>query len=180
MGVIAGPKGIKGEVKVKSFTEFPADIASYGPLENRDGTVSYTLTYVGQSKLVPVVRIKGVTDRNQAEALKGTELYMARDMLPEPEDAEEYYHADLIGLAAVFKDGARFGKVLRVFEFGAGDMLEVMPDGGGAGGAVLIPFTREMVPEVDVQAGRVVLELPEDFFDMPERDDTGQDEKSRE
>lgn len=170
LGVIAGPKGIKGEVKVKTFTESPEDIVSYGPLEDKTGTQSYVLKFVGFSKGMPVVRVKGISDRNQAEAFKGTELYISRDRLPETESDDEFYHADLIGLDAVFEDGTHFGKILRLFDFGAGDMLEIQPEGKSANSAILVPFTLEMVPVVDLDAGQVVLSLSDDFFEVPERD----------
>lgn len=168
LGVIVGAKGIKGEVKIKSFTEYPEDIAAYGPLQDASGKTIYNLKVVGQSKGLPVVRIKGISDRNAAEALKGTELYVSRDRLPETEEAEEYYHADLIGLSVFFQDGTKFGTILRLHDFGAGDMLEIVPEGKGAKAAVLVPFTLDMVPEVDITGGRVVVELDEDFFEVPE------------
>lgn len=168
LGVIVGAKGIKGEVKIKSFTEYPEDIAAYGPLRDASGKTTFELKVVGVSKGLPVVRIKGISDRNAAEALKGVELYVSRDRLPETEEAEEYYHADLIGLPVFFQDGKKFGTILRLHDFGAGDMLEIVPDGKGAKAAVLVPFTVEMVPEVDVAGGRVVVDLGEDFFEVPE------------
>ncbi len=168
LGVIVGAKGIKGEVKIKSFTEYPEDIAAYGPLRDASGKTTFELKVVGVSKGLPVVRIKGISDRNAAEALKGVELYVSRDRLPETEEAEEYYHADLIGLPVFFQDGEKFGTILRLHDFGAGDMLEIVPDGKGAKAAVLVPFTVEMVPEVDVAGGRVVVDLAEDFFEVPE------------
>ncbi|GLQ07833.1 ribosome maturation factor RimM [Sneathiella chinensis] len=169
LGVIVGPRGIRGEVKVKTFTEHPEDIVAYGPLEDATGKTCFNLELVGFAKSTPVVRIKGVADRNKAEALKGTELYVSRDVLPETEDADEFYHADLIGLDAVFEDGTRYGKILRVCDFGAGDMLEIVPEGQRSKAGVFIPFTREMVPVIDLEAGRVVLDLPEDFFAEPEK-----------
>ncbi|WP_373084256.1 ribosome maturation factor RimM [Sneathiella sp.] len=168
LGVIAGAKGIRGEVKIKSFTENPEDITAYGPLKNATGTITYDMKVVGLSKGLPVVRIKGISDRTQAEALKGTELYVSREMFPETSGEDEFYHADLIGLQVVFADGTRFGKILRAHDFGAGDMLEILPDGKSEKAAVLVPFTQEMVPEVDLDRGTVTVELGEDFFDVPE------------
>jgi len=176
LGVIAGARGIKGEVKVKTFTEVPEDIANYGPLEDASGANSFALKTVGVSKGLPVVRIKGITDRNQAEALKGTELYVSRDKLPEVKEENEYYHADLIGLQAVFKDGTGFGKVLRLHGFGAGDMLEILPDGKAEKASILVPFTMEMVPEVNIEAGQVILDLSDDFFEIPEKPPTHETE----
>ncbi len=169
LGVIVGAKGIKGEVKIKTFTEIPEDISSYGPLTDATETKAFSLKVVSFSKGLPVVRIKGISDRNQAEALKGTELYVSRDKLPETENEEEYYHADLIGLTAIFKDGTKFGRILRLHEFGAGDMLEIVPEGKSEKASILVPFTMEMVPEVDIGAGQVILDLEDGFFDMPEK-----------
>ena len=168
LGVIVGAKGIKGELKVKSFTENPEDIVAYGPLQDQSGKATYKLKVVGLSKGLPVVRIKGISDRNAAEALKGTELYVTRDRLPDTKEEEEYYHADLIGLPVFFRDGTKFGTILRLHDFGAGDMLEIVPENKGDKSAVLIPFTVEMVPEVDIAGGRIVVELSEDFFENPE------------
>lgn len=170
LGVIAGARGIKGEVKVKTFTQAPEDIAAYGALEDKTGTKRYDVKLVGFSKGIPVIRVAGISDRNQAEALKGTELYISRDKLPETEGDDEFYHADLIGLDAVLEDGTHFGKILRVFDFGAGDMLEIVPEGKGAKSAIFVPFTLEMVPTVDLKAGQVTLSLSDDFFAVPERD----------
>ncbi|MZR29463.1 ribosome maturation factor RimM [Sneathiella sp. DP05] len=168
LGVIVGAKGIKGEVKIKSFTGIPEDIAAYGPLQDASGKTTFNLKVVSLSKGLPVVRIKGISDRNAAEALKGTELYVSRDKLPETEEEEEYYYADLIGLPVFFQDGTKFGSISCLHDFGAGDMLEIVPEGKGAKAAVLVPFTAEMVPEVDVSTGRVVVDLGEDFFEIPE------------
>jgi len=170
LGVVTSPRGIRGEVKVKTFTENPEDIVSYGSLENKDGTVHYDLSLVGFAKATPVVRIKGVNDRNKAESLKGLELYISRGKLPETDEEDAFYHADLIGLAAVEEAGDLFGTIARVFEFGAGDMLEIIPEGKGAKASVLVPFTKEMVPVVDLKAGKVTLSLSDDFFDTPERE----------
>ncbi|MEP3248302.1 MAG: ribosome maturation factor RimM [Sneathiella sp.] len=177
LGVIAGPKGIRGEVKVKTFTEDPGDIVSYGPLESKDGKTKYVLSLSGFSKATPVVRIKGVSSRNEAEALKGTELYVSRDTLPDTEGDDEFYHADLIDLAAIEEDGTRFGKILRLHDFGAGDMLEIVPEGKSAKAAILVPFTLEMVPVVDVKAGHVVISLSDDFFDVPEAEQSQKEQK---
>ena len=151
-------------MKIKSFTENPEDVAAYGPLKDASGKTTFDLKIVGLSKGLPVARIKGISDRNAAEALKGTELYVPRSRLPETEEEEEYYHADLIGLPVFFQDGEKFGTILRLHDFGAGDMLEIVPDGKGAKAAVLVPFTVEIVPEVDIAGGRVVVDLGRGFF----------------
>lgn len=170
MGVITGSRGIRGEVKVKSFTEYPEDIASYGPLTDKTGDKVFNLKLVGMAKGQPVIKFKGVNDRNASDALKGQELYLERDKLPAPDDENAFYHMDLIGLEVKIKDGDRFGDILRVFDFGAGDMLEIQPEGKGAKAAVFVPFTMDMVPTVDIQGGFVEIDLPEDFFAVPEKE----------
>lgn len=171
LGVVTGSRGIRGEVKVKSFTEYPEDIASYGPLSDKTGEKMFHLKLVGVVKGQPVIKFKGVNDRNGADALKGQELYVERDKLPAPEDEDEFYHMDLIGLEAKTADGDKFGEILRVFDFGAGDMLEIRPEGKGAKAAILVPFTMDMVPTVDIKGGFVELDLPDDFFELPEREE---------
>jgi len=170
LGVIAGPRGIKGEMKVKSFTEVPEDIVAYGVLENKTGDTKFKVSLVGSSKNLPVIRIKGVVDRNQAEALKGQELYVSRDKLPETEGDDEFYCRDLIGLDVIYEDGTRYGEILQLHEFGAGDILEIKPEGKGAKSSILVPFTKEMVPTVDLAARHVIINLPEDFFDVPAKE----------
>ncbi|WP_374370113.1 ribosome maturation factor RimM [Dongia sp.] len=172
MGAIIGAHGIKGEVKVKSFAGTPAAIATYGALEDAKGR-SFDLTLVGQAspgkgpggKDVLIARIKGVGDRNAAEALKGVELYVARDRLPQIAGAEEFYLADLIGLTAFDQHGNAMGKVVAVENYGAGDVLSIE---GGSPGAFDVAFTRALVPVVDVAGGRLELDLPDGFFDKPE------------
>lgn len=179
LGVIAGPRGIKGEMKVKSFTETPEDIASYGPLEDKTGNTKFIVSLVGSSKQLPVIRIKGVIDRNQAEALKGQELYVSREILPEIESTDEFYHSDLVGLDVVQEDGTKYGEILKLHDFGAGDILEIKPEGKEAKASILVPFTKEMVPTVDLAARQVVISLPENFFEVPasedEREETEED-----
>ena len=156
VGVIVGAHGVRGLVRVKSFTEEPADIAAYGPLGNAKGARQYSLVVTGSAKGVLLARIDGVADRNAAEALKGTELYIDRDALPQP-DEDEFYHTDLIGLPALLADGSAYGTVRALHEFGAGDMIEIALDGGGVS---VLPFTRAVVPEIDLEAGHITVEPP--------------------
>ncbi|WP_169566214.1 ribosome maturation factor RimM [Sneathiella limimaris] len=179
LGVITGAKGIRGELKVKSFTEFPEDIAAYGPLENKTGETTFDVSLVGMSKSQPVIRIKGVTDRNQAEALKGQELYVPRDRLPEIEEEDAFYHTDLVGLDVINEDGNRFGRILRLNDFGGGDILEIVPEGKGKKSSVLVPFTKEMVPVVDLEKGHIVVNLPDDFFEVPDKEPAESSDGSR-
>jgi 16S rRNA processing protein RimM len=163
MGVITGAHGIKGEVRVKSFTAEPEAIAAYGALEDERGGRRLALTLTGTVRGMLIARVEGVSDRNAAERLKGTRLYLSRAALPEPKE-EEYYHADLIGLAAVLRDGSAFGRVRAVHEYGAGDSLEIERADGGL---VVVPFTEAAVPEIDIAAGRVVIDPPEGLLDNP-------------
>lgn len=166
VGAIAAAHGIKGEVKIKTFTADPLSIGAYGPVSDEAGTRSFRLTHVrapggAAGKSVVLARLEGVADRNAAEALRGLRLYVSRDALPEP-DADEFYHHDLIGLTAVLVSGEKLGKVEAVYNFGAGDLLEVSRDGASS---VMVPFTNAVVPTVDLKAGKVVIDPPEGLFD---------------
>ncbi|MCC7260740.1 MAG: 16S rRNA processing protein RimM [Alphaproteobacteria bacterium] len=159
VGVIASAHGLKGEVKIRSYTEFPEDISSYGPLSDERGARSFTIASVrlaGEGMLV--ARLKGVDGRTEAEALRGIKLYVSRDKLPDAEEGE-YYQVDLIGLRAESPEGAALGRVRSVDNYGAGDILTIETS---AGGEVLLLFTEESVPEVDIAGGRIVLVLPEE------------------
>ena len=150
-------------MRIKSFTEVPKDIAGYGPLEDESGRRRFELHLCGVAKGVLIARLPGIEDRDQAEALRGLCLYLPRSALPQPE-AEEYYHADLIGLAAVLEDGTPVGRVRAVYDFGAGDTLELARDGAPP---VLVPFTRAVVPIVAPAEGRLVLDPPPGLLDDP-------------
>jgi 16S rRNA processing protein RimM len=157
VGRIGAAHGIRGEVRLQSFTADPLAIANYGPLESEDGKRSFEIESVRPAKTVLVARLKGVTDRTQAEALCNVSLYMPRDRLPAPE-ADEYYHADLIGLTATTRDGEEIGSVVAVHDFGAGDMLELKLAAGST--TVMVPFNEQAVPQVDLAAGRIVVDPP--------------------
>jgi 16S rRNA processing protein RimM len=161
LGEIGAAQGLKGEVRIRSYTEEPAGITAYGPLQDETGRKIEIESLRATPKAL-IARIKGVTTREAAEALAHTKLYVPRAMLPERGE-EEWYHADLVGLAAVGRDGAPLGKVVAIQNFGAGDLLEVKPIGGGA--TVLVPFTRDTVPEIDVEGGRLTLVPPEGLFE---------------
>ncbi|HEY5606974.1 MAG TPA: ribosome maturation factor RimM [Alphaproteobacteria bacterium] len=153
LGQITGAHGIRGEVRVRSFTARAEDVAAYGTLADETGTRNFALKVTGMARGAVRARIDGVADRNAAEALKGTRLFVDRDKLPEPE-ADEFYQADLVGLAARRADGTPVGRIVAVQNFGAGDALEIAPD---AGGTFYVPFTADAVPEVDIAGGRVVV-----------------------
>jgi 16S rRNA processing protein RimM len=156
LGRIAGAHGIRGEVLIRTFTERPEDIAAYGALDDGGGRSFRVETARATPKGV-VARLAGIADRTAAEALKGTELWVDRASLPAPE-AGAFYHADLIGLAAVDPEGRALGEIVAVYNFGAGDLLEVRL--AASGKTELIPFTEAFVPEIDVPAHRAVVALP--------------------
>lgn len=165
MARIGRAHGVRGEVRVKPFTADPADFAAYGPLVDGAGR-SFRVTSKRPAKEVMVVRFKGVDTRDAAEALNGTDLFVARAELPEDDDPDSFYHADLIGLTVVGQDGTDFGIVMAVHDFGAGDLLEVGPRGRKTGD--LVPFSAEAVPTVDLAGGRLILVPPPGLFDEPE------------
>lgn len=156
LGVIVAAHGIQGQVKVKCFTAEPSSLVAYGDLTDAAGSRRFRLKIIGPTKGGVVAKLEGVADRNAAEALKGTELYVPRAALPEPAE-DEYYHADLIGLRVELADGTLLGRVLAVHDFGAGDLLEVTREGRTT---IMLPFTRAAVPVVDPAGGRLVVEPP--------------------
>lgn len=162
LGDIGRPQGLKGEVRIRSFTAEPAAIADYGALEDETGIRTFEIESLRTDAKGVVARIKGVSTREGAEALTGTKFYVPRSRLPD-EGEEEWYHSDLIGLAVLDQAGASLGTVVAIHNFGAGDLLEVRPAAGGPD--VLVPFTRETVPEVDVEGGRLTLVPPEGLFE---------------
>jgi 16S rRNA processing protein RimM len=165
VGAVGAAHGVRGAVRIKSFTAKPEDIARYGPLEDETGERQFTLRLIGAAKGVLIAKLSGVADRDRAEALRGLRLYLPRAALPPPEE-EEYYHADLIGLDAVLTDGTPLGQVRAVHDFGAGDTLEITR---AMGPPAVVPFTKAVVPEIDLAAGRLVLDPPPGLLDEPER-----------
>ncbi|MEJ0011138.1 MAG: ribosome maturation factor RimM [Bauldia sp.] len=162
---IGAAHGIKGEVRLKSFTQDPFSVEDYGPLTARDGRtfeIETARAAAGSSSAdMLIVRLKGVADRNAAEKLNGIELSVPQEKLP-PAEEGEYYHADLIGLSAVTLSGTILGTVVGVPNYGAGDLLEIAPP---TGNTVLVPFTDAAVPQVDIAGGRVILDPPRGIFD---------------
>lgn len=156
VGAVAGAHGVRGAVRIKPFTEMPEDVAAYGALTDEAGDRTFRLTLTGTWKGGVLGSLDGVTTREEAEALKGLRLYIPRARLPAA-DPDEFYHADLIGLAVELADGTAAGTVRALHDFGAGDLLEVgLPEGR----PVLVPFTRDCVPHVDVAGGRLVIDPP--------------------
>jgi 16S rRNA processing protein RimM len=155
---IGAAHGVRGAAKLWTFTEDPFAVKAYGQLSTKDGARHFELTSARAAKDHLVVTFKGIETRDEVERLNGTELYVARDKLPATED-DEYYHADLIGLAAVTATDEPLGRVTAIHNFGAGDIIEIAPPNGPS---MLLPFTNAVVPTVDIAAGRVVIELPEE------------------
>jgi 16S rRNA processing protein RimM len=158
VGRIGAAHGLRGEVKLKSFTTDPFAIANYGALETEDGTRSFQIEALRPAKDFFVARIAGVKDRTAAERLRNLELYVPRERLPPPEDADTFYEADLIGLAAVTNAGENIGTVVALHNFGAGDLIELRPAGGGV--TMMLPFNATVVPTIDIAGGRIVIEPP--------------------
>jgi 16S rRNA processing protein RimM len=162
VGRIGTAHGTRGEVKLWSFTADPMAIAEYGALATEDGARTFTIETLRPGKDFLVARLAGITDRTAAERLCNLDLYIARERLPQPADADEFYHADLIGLAVVGTDGRTLGTVVAIHNFGASDLIEVRPAQGGM--TVMVPFTDAIVPTVDVAGGRIVIDPPEGLF----------------
>ena len=155
---IGAAHGVRGEVKLWSFTEDPAAVAHYGPLETQDGTRCFEIEALRAAKDHFVARIAGVNDRDAAEKLRNIELYIPRARLPKIEEADTFYHADLVGLDAITPDGARVGTVHALHNFGAGDIIEIAPAEGGD--PLMLPFNETTVPKIDVAARQVVVVPP--------------------
>jgi len=153
---IGAAHGVRGAVKLWTFTEDPFAVLDYGPLSTKDGARQFEVSNAREAKDHLVATLQGVTTRNDAEKLNGVELYVPREKLP-PAGNGEYYHVDLIDLAAVSPDGAPIGRVVAIHNFGAGDVIEIAPPKGAT---LLLPFTDAVVPTVDIAGGRVVIDLP--------------------
>jgi len=167
MGVVGAAHGVRGAIRIKSFTDVPEAIADYGALEDESGARRFTLRVVGLAKGdgMVIAKLSAVANRDEAEALRGLRLYAPRAALPATAD-DEFYHADLVGLAALREDGSELGRIIAVHDFGAGDVIEIER---AEGRPVLVPFTRAAVPVVDVAGGRVVIDPPEGLLDTPRR-----------
>jgi 16S rRNA processing protein RimM len=156
---IGAAHGVRGAVKLWTFTEDPLAVKAYGPLTTKDGARQFEVTDAREAKGHLVATLKGIATREEAERLNGLELYIAREKLPVT-DENEYYHADLIGLAAVTPANVPLGRVIAIHNFGAGDIIEIAPPHGAT---MLLPFTNAVVPSVDLSIGRVVIELPDEI-----------------
>jgi 16S rRNA processing protein RimM len=162
---IGAAHGVRGAVKLWTFTEDPQAVMQYGALATKDGARSFEVANAREAKGHLVATLKGIATREDAERLNGIELYVAREKLPATDD-DEYYHADLIGLTAVNTANEPLGRVIAIHNFGAGDIIEIAPPHSAT---MLLPFTNAVVPSVDLAAGRVVIELPAEIEgDTPE------------
>ena len=157
LGQIGAAHGVRGEVRLRSFTTEPQAIAGYGPLETEDGRV-VQIRSLRPAKDHFVAQLEGITDRGAAERLTNAKLYVPRERLPEPDDANEFYHADLIGLAVSDRTGKPLGTVVAVHNFGAGDLIEIRPAEGDT--TQMLPFDEATVPSVDLAAGRLIVDPP--------------------
>lgn len=161
VGRILGPHGVRGLLRVQYFGD-PVSLVGYGPVMNRDGKALFEMDAKSNLKKgVMLMVADGVNDRNAAEDLKGTDLFIPRHRLPEPEE-DEFYNSDLIGLEAFHVDGAQLGRVKAVQNFGASDLLEIQPVSGRT---YYVPFTKDIVPEIDLAAGRLIINPPEGLID---------------
>ena len=156
---IGAAHGVRGAVKLWTFTEDPFAVEAYGPLSTKDGARHFEVASAREAKDHLVVTFRGITTRDAAERLNGLELYVPREKLPATED-DEYYHADLIGLDAVTTADEPLGRVVAIHNFGAGDIIEIAPESGTT---ILLPFSNAVVPTVDIAGGRVVIELPREI-----------------
>lgn len=173
LGHIVGAHGIRGEVQIKSYAEFPEDIAAYGPLTDEGGKRTFEITEIRVTHKGVLARLAEVDDRTAAEALKGTALMVERSQLPEAE-AGDYYHADLIGLKAVSLAGEPIGTIVAVQNFGAGDLLEIRLEGSKQ--TEYVTFTDAAVPAVDLKAGKATIVMPKMVGDKEPDDELAGEE----
>lgn len=167
MGRIGAAHGIKGEVRITSFTQDPLAIAAYGPLATDRAGVTVSIAKARLAKSVLIAALEGVTDRNAAERLNGVALYIERDRLEDP-DEDEFYHADLIGLRVRLSDGTELGEVTTIANFGSDDLLDIRLSGTGR--TVYLPFTKAVVPEIHIADGYLVVIPPEGWLEDTPRD----------
>ena len=159
LGIVSAPQGLQGAVRIRSYTAQQEDIASYGPLSDEAGEREFTLRILRSTKRGLVAELSGINDRTAAEGIKGLELYVSRDALPEP-DEEEFYYSDLIGLDVEDEDGKVIGQVKMMDNYGAGDVMEVALSDGEV---LMLPFTKDVVTVIDVAGGKVRINRPEEI-----------------
>tara|TARA_E500000331_G_C16908765_1_gene562492 strand:- start:29 stop:583 length:555 start_codon:yes stop_codon:yes gene_type:complete len=171
LGIVTGPQGLQGAVRMRSYTAWSEDIASYGLLSDVTGEREFSIRILRSTKKGLVAELSGVDDRTAAEEIKGLELYVSRDVLPEP-DEEEFYYSDLIGLNVEDEDGKVMGQVKMMDNYGAGEVMEVTLSSGEE---LLLPFTKEAVPVVDVASGKIQIVRPIEIY--PGQEEDGQNEE---
>jgi 16S rRNA processing protein RimM len=176
LGLIVRPHGVRGLVRIKPYTADPKGVGAYGAVEDESAERQIKLSVVNVAKGMVTAKIEGVTDRDQAEAMRGTELWVPRSVLPEPAE-EEFYHHDLVGLRAEGKDGVEFATVKAVENFGAGNIVELQWE---AGPTAFVPFTKEFVPVIDIPGGRIVVDPVPDLKEADQKEDVTQDHKDEE
>lgn len=177
VAAVAGAHGVSGRVKLKTFTEVPANVGTFGPLTDESGERQFDVRVTGSTKGGVIAELSGIRNRDQAEALKGTTLHVERERLPALDDAEDYYQADLIGLEAVHVDGQRLGRVKAVHTLGAGEVLEIQPPLRAGRPTLLIPFTQAAVPVVDLAGGQLTIDPPEEIEARPEDEEGASSEE---
>jgi len=170
VGAVSGARGVKGELRIKPFTDDPKHVGAYGPVETEDGTRALTLTGLKVKGDDVTAWAKEVKTREEAMALKGTRLYVPKARLPEAAE-DEFYYADLVGLAVKTKETDELGQVIAVHDFGAGDVLEIRLHEDKR--AVMVPFTKACVPKVDVPGGEITIDPPNGLFDRPDPEEEG-------
>ncbi|MGB1117309.1 MAG: ribosome maturation factor RimM [Parvibaculales bacterium] len=170
LGIVTGTHGVRGAVRVKTFTDDPLGLGNFGALRDASGKRRYVVRDIQPDKTGARLMLEHITTREQAAALKGEMLCVPRDILPALDDADDFYHADLIGLKAQTPDGAALGTVRAVHDFGAGDLLEI--DG------TFVPFTRDCVPQVDLDAGHITIIMPQSDKGADEGPDAEPDEEA--
>lgn len=175
---IGAPNGVAGAARVKLFGDDPDSLTAYGPLTRSDGGPALLVRDLrdGKTPDMVIARFEGITSREMVMAMNGVELSLPRSVLPAIDDEDDFYHADLIGLEARLMDGSRFGEIIQVADFGAGDLLDVKPDRGGA--SVLVPFTKAIVPDVKIAEGYVVLDAPDDLLDPSQKSSQAGEKKA--
>lgn len=161
LGVVTSPHGVRGQVKIKYYTQEPEGLISYGHLYDAKGNVTFDIVLKGEAKGLLIASIKGVNDRNAAERLKGTEFFVPREALPETESGDEFYYEDLVGMDVMLESGEVFGRVLQVHNHGAGDLLEIMRSDGKK---EFFSFSKASFPQIDLQKRTILFNPPEEII----------------
>ena len=162
MAEIVGVHGVKGMLKLKVFSDSPENLPDYAPLCDAAGKREFTFLTFQPHQNIYLVTLDNIKDRDQAEKLRGTKLYVSRDRLPKIKDKDTYYHADLIGLSAKDAAGMVIGKIIHVANFGSGDLLEIKPVKGAS---YYVPFTKAIVPHVDIEKKEATVLVPPGLLD---------------